>query len=81
MLNLNSDQIGVLRNFSRKIDYFLGTLHQEQIVVLSYMISAISLLCFLGRILYKGAYQKKVLRQLKEKELIWKEKRNENHST
>ncbi|WP_455476009.1 hypothetical protein [Bartonella sp. B17] len=79
MLNLNSSQGGLLGNLSQQIDFFLSALHHGQIVILSYMLSTISLLCFLGYILYKNIYQKKILRQLKEKELFQKEKCNENH--
>ncbi|UNE54339.1 hypothetical protein [Bartonella machadoae] len=74
MLDLNNIHNEVLGNLSQKIDWFLGTLHHEQIVILSYMFSALSLLCFIGYILYKGQYQKKILQQLKQKELFGEEK-------
>ncbi|EJF74492.1 hypothetical protein [Bartonella alsatica] len=77
MLDLNSTHNGLLGNLSQQIDFFLGTLHHEQIVVLSYILSAISLLCFTGHILYKAIYQKKILQQLNKKELSRKEKCNE----
>ncbi|WP_246786252.1 hypothetical protein [Bartonella taylorii] len=74
MLDLNSTHSGLLGNLSQQIDFFLGTLHNEQIVILSYMLSAISLLCFIGYTLCKGVYQKKILQQLNKKELFRKEK-------
>ncbi|WP_246464839.1 hypothetical protein [Bartonella phoceensis] len=80
MFHLNSLHSGLLGNLSQQIDWFLGTLHHEQIVVLSYILSAISLLCLIGHILCKAAYQKKILQQLNKKELFRKEKHNENHS-
>ncbi|WP_336278773.1 hypothetical protein [Bartonella sp. CB175] len=79
MLNINSIESVLLGNLSQNIDFFLGTLHREQIVVLSYILSAISLLCLIGHILRKGIHQKKILWKLKEKELFHKEKYNENH--
>ncbi|WP_455480829.1 hypothetical protein V3564_06905 [Bartonella sp. B12(2025)] len=79
MLDLNGIYSGLLGNLSQKIDFFLGTLHHEQIVVLSYMLSAISLLCLIGHILCKSIYQKKILQQLNKKELFRKEKYNENY--
>ncbi|WP_345114341.1 hypothetical protein [Bartonella jaculi] len=79
MLDLNSTHSGLLGNLSQQIDSFLGTLHHEQIVVLSYMLSAIFLLCFIGHILRKGIYQKKILQQLNEKELFRREKHDENY--
>ncbi|WP_455474233.1 heme exporter protein CcmD [Bartonella sp. B30(2025)] len=81
MPNLNSFQSGILGNLSQQIDFFLGALHHGQIVILSYALSAISLLGFLGHILYKSLRQKKILQQLKEKELFYKEKCNENRSS
>lgn len=74
MLDLSSTHSGILGNLSQQIDFFLGTLRHEQIVILSYMLSAISLLCFIGYTLYKGIYQKKILQQLNKKELSRKEK-------
>ncbi|MCZ2203423.1 hypothetical protein [Bartonella sp. A05] len=81
MPNINNNQSEFLGNFSQRIDFFLGTLHHEQIVVLSYMLSAIILLCFVGHILHKGIRQKKILRQLQTKELTWKAKYSENHTS
>ncbi|WP_336287692.1 MULTISPECIES: hypothetical protein [unclassified Bartonella] len=81
MFNLNGTQNGFLGNLSQQIDFFLGTLRHEQIVVLSYILSAISLLCLIGHILRKSVHQKKTLQQLKEKELFQKEKYNETHSS
>ncbi|WP_409361407.1 hypothetical protein ACRPOS_009110 [Bartonella heixiaziensis] len=78
MLDLNSTHSGLLGNLSQKIDFFLGALHHEQIVILSYMLSAISLLCFIGHILRTSIYQKKILQQLNEKGLFRREKYNEN---
>ncbi|ABM44773.1 heme exporter protein CcmD [Bartonella bacilliformis str. Heidi Mejia] len=80
MLDLNNIQNQHLENFSQRIDRLLGTLHHEQIVVLSYVLSAIILLCLIGHIIRKSAHQKKILQQLQTKELIWKEKYNENRS-
>ncbi|WP_022708589.1 heme exporter protein CcmD [Bartonella bovis] len=80
MPNSNNIQNKLLENFSQRIDFLLGTLHHEQTVILSYMLSAITLLCFIGYILRKGAYQRKILQQLQAKEMIWEEKCNENHS-
>ncbi|WP_317992627.1 hypothetical protein [Bartonella gliris] len=79
MLDLNSTNSGLLGNLSQQIDFFLGTLHHEQIVILSYILSAISLLCFIGNILRKGIYQKKILQKLNEKGLFQREKYNENY--
>ncbi|WP_375656396.1 hypothetical protein [Bartonella sp. CM120XJJH] len=79
MLDLNSIQGGLLGNLSQKIDFFLSTLKHEQIVVLSYVLSAISLLCLIGYILCKALYQKKILQQLNKKEFSQKEKYNEKH--
>ncbi|WP_042995268.1 heme exporter protein CcmD [Bartonella quintana] len=79
MPELNSIHSGLLGNLSQKIDFFLGTLHHEQIVVLSYMLSAISLLGLIGHIVRKAIHQKKILQQLNEKELFQKEKYNENY--
>ncbi|MCZ2328025.1 hypothetical protein NPY00_00935 [Bartonella sp. F2] len=81
MSNLNNMQSEFLGNFSQYIDFLLGHLSHEYTVVLSYTLSAIILLCLFGYIIYKGIYQKKILQQLQEKELIWKNKYNENHST
>ncbi|EJF85055.1 heme exporter protein CcmD [Candidatus Bartonella washoeensis] len=81
MLDLNSIHKRLLGNLSQKIDFFLGTLHHEQIVVLSYMLSAISLLCFIVHILRKGMYQKKILQKLNGKDTFRKEKYNENYSS
>ncbi|WP_375615587.1 hypothetical protein [Bartonella sp. AP58NXGY] len=74
MLDLNGIQNGLLGNLSLKIDFFLGTLKHEQIVILSYMLSAISLFFLIGYILCKALYQKKILQQLNNKELPQKEK-------
>lgn len=74
MLDLNGIQSGILGNLSLKIDFFLGNLKHEQIVILSYMLSAISLFCLIGYILCKALYQKKILKQLNDKELPQKEK-------
>ncbi|WP_455466175.1 hypothetical protein [Bartonella sp. B39] len=79
MLDLNSIHGRLLGNLSQQIDWFLGTLHREQIVFLSYMLSAVSLLCLIGHILCKAVYQKKILQQLNKKELFRKEKYNENY--
>lgn len=79
MLDLNSIHNGFLGNLSQQIDWFLGTLHHKQIVILSYMLSTIFLLCFIIYILCKALYQKKILKQLNKKELFWKEKHNEKH--
>ncbi|WP_375644390.1 MULTISPECIES: hypothetical protein [unclassified Bartonella] len=79
MLDLNGTQGGLLGNLSQKIDFFLSTLKHEQIVILSYVLSAISLLCLIGYILCKALYQKKILQQLNKKELSQKEKYNEKH--
>ncbi|EJF79736.1 hypothetical protein [Bartonella doshiae] len=79
MPHLNSMKSGILGTLSQKIDFFLGTLHHEQIVILSYMLSAISLLCFTGYILRKAIHQKKILQRLNAKELFLKEKYNEKH--
>ncbi|MBB5073873.1 hypothetical protein HNQ69_000999 [Bartonella callosciuri] len=79
MFDLNSTHSGLLGNLSKQIDFFLGTLHHEQIVILSYIFSAISLLCLIGHILCKAFYQKKILQQLNKKELFRKGKYNENH--
>ncbi|WP_375661966.1 hypothetical protein [Bartonella sp. OC16QHHD] len=79
MLDLNGIHSGLLGNLSQKIDFFLSTLKHEQIVVLSYVLSAISLLCLIGYILCKALYQKKILQQLNKKELSQKEKYNEKH--
>ncbi|WP_208440774.1 hypothetical protein [Bartonella raoultii] len=81
MPDLNSIHSGLLGNLSQQIDWFLGTLHHEQIVLLSYMLSAIFLLCLTGHILCKALYQKKILQQLNKKELFWKEKQNEKHTS
>ncbi|WP_244979336.1 hypothetical protein [Bartonella queenslandensis] len=74
MLDLNGIQSGILGNLSLKIDFFLGNLKHEQIVILSYMLSAISLFCLIGYILCKALSQKKILKQLNDKELPQKEK-------
>ncbi|WP_455482066.1 hypothetical protein V4P56_06415 [Bartonella sp. B35(2025)] len=79
MLSINNIQSRILGNLSQQIDFFLITLCHEQIVVLSYMISAIFLICLIGYTLHKSVHQKKILQQLKEKELFWKEKYNDNH--
>ncbi|WP_142416238.1 hypothetical protein [Bartonella massiliensis] len=79
MLDLNGIHSGLLGNLSQKIDVFLGTLEHEQIVILSYGLSAISLLSLLGYILCKALYQKKILQQLNKKKLSQKEKYNEEH--
>ncbi|WP_455478815.1 heme exporter protein CcmD [Bartonella sp. B10] len=79
MFRLNNIQSSILGNLSQKIDLFLTTLCHEQIVILSYIISAISLVCLIGYILRKNMHQKKILRQLKEKEQLWKKKYNEKH--
>ncbi|KEC56176.1 heme exporter protein CcmD [Bartonella koehlerae] len=76
MLDIHS---GLLGNFFQQVDFFLGTLHHKQIVILSYIFSAISLLCLIGHILYKAIYQKKILQQLNKKELFRKEKYHENN--
>ncbi|AGF75257.1 hypothetical protein [Bartonella vinsonii] len=81
MRALNNMHNELLGNLSQKIDFFLGTFHHQQIVVLSYMLSAISLLCFIGYILYKAIYQKKILQQLNKKELFKKKQYHENHSS
>ncbi|EJF89465.1 hypothetical protein ME1_00235 [Bartonella vinsonii subsp. arupensis OK-94-513] len=81
MLALNNIHNGLLGNLSQKIDFFLGSLHHEQIVVLSYMLSAILLLCLIGHILYKAIDQKKTLQQLNKKELFEKKQYHENHSS
>ncbi|EJF91887.1 heme exporter protein CcmD [Bartonella melophagi] len=80
MPNSNNMQNKLLENFSQRIDFLLGTLHHEQTVILSYMLSAITLLCFIGHILRKGAHQRKILQQLQAKELILEEKCDENNS-
>ncbi|WP_156851361.1 hypothetical protein [Bartonella refiksaydamii] len=74
MLDLDSIYSGFLGNLSQQIDFFLGTLRHEQIVILSYILSAISLLCYIGYTLLKGIYQKKILQQLNKKEIFRKEK-------
>ncbi len=74
MLDLNGIHGGLLGNLSQKIDFFLSTLKHEQIVVLSYVLSAISLLCLIGYILCKALYQKKILQHLNKKELSQKDK-------
>ncbi|EJF85508.1 hypothetical protein MCY_01069 [Bartonella rattimassiliensis 15908] len=74
MLDLNGIHNGLLGNLSQKIDFFLKTLKHEQIVVLSYMLSAISLLCLIGYILCKALYQRKILQRLNKKELSQKDK-------
>ncbi|WP_273759736.1 hypothetical protein [Bartonella sp. ML70XJBT.G] len=79
MLDLNSSHSGLLGNLSQQIDLFLGTLHHKQIVILSYMLSAIFLLCLMGHILCKAIYQKKILQQLNKKEVFWKEKHHEKY--
>ncbi|WP_330168495.1 hypothetical protein [Bartonella grahamii] len=79
MLDLNGIQGGLLGNLSQKIDFFLSILKHQQIVVLSYVLSAISLLCLIGYILCKALYQKKILQQLNKKELSQKEKCNEKY--
>ncbi|WP_455479496.1 hypothetical protein V4B17_07445 [Bartonella sp. B23] len=79
MFDLNSIHSGFLGNLSQQIDWFLGTLHREQIVLLSYMLSAVSLLCLIGHIFCKAVYQKKILQKLNKKEPFRKEKYNENH--
>ncbi|MBB4075990.1 heme exporter protein D [Bartonella fuyuanensis] len=79
MFNLNVIHSGLLGNLSQKIDYFLGTLKHEQIVALSYLLSAITLLCLIGYILCKALYQKKILQQLHKKKLSQKEQYNEKH--
>ncbi|MET3559621.1 heme exporter protein D [Bartonella japonica] len=79
MLDLNNIYNRLLGNLSQQIDFFLGTLHHNQIVILSYMLSAISLLCLIGHILCKAIYQKKILQQLNKKEPFRKEKYNENN--
>ncbi|WP_019219153.1 heme exporter protein CcmD [Bartonella florencae] len=81
MLERNSIHSRFLGNISQQIDRFLGTLLHEQIVVLSYMLSAITLLGLIAHILCKALYQKKILQQLNKKELFWKEKHNEKHSS
>ncbi|WP_332065315.1 hypothetical protein [Bartonella sp. CB189] len=80
MQNLSSIQSGFLENLSQKIDFFLGTFHREQIVMLSYMLSAIFLLCFIGYILCKGIHQKKILWELKEKNCLDEKRYNDNCS-
>ncbi|WP_273756390.1 MULTISPECIES: hypothetical protein [unclassified Bartonella] len=79
MPDFNSIHSGLLGNLSQQIDFFLGTLHHKQIVILSYMLSAILLLCLMSHILCKALYQKKILQQLNKKELFWKEKHNEKY--
>lgn len=79
MSNLNNSHNAFLGNFSQRIDFFLGTLHNEQIVVLSYMLSAIILLCLAGYILHKRIRQRKILHTLHTKELAWKDKYSESH--
>ncbi|ETS09732.1 hypothetical protein [Bartonella henselae] len=79
MFDFHNMHSGFLGNLSQQIDFFLGTLHHKQIVILSYIFSAISLLCFIGYILCKTLYQKKILQQLNKKELFRKEKYHENH--
>ncbi|CAK00611.1 heme exporter protein CcmD [Bartonella tribocorum] len=79
MLDLNGIHSGLLGNLSQKIDFFLGSLKHKQIVVLSYTLSAISLLCLIGYILCKALYQKKILQQLNKKEFSQKEKYDEEH--
>ncbi|WP_246588205.1 hypothetical protein [Bartonella raoultii] len=81
MLDLNSIHSRFSGNFSQQVDFFLGTLHQKQIVILSYTLSAISLLSLIGYILCKGLYQKKMLHKLNKKKLFEKEKYNENPSS
>ncbi|MET3588960.1 hypothetical protein ABID23_000030 [Bartonella silvatica] len=77
MLDPNSAHGKLLGNLSQRIDLFLGTLNHEQIVILSYALSIISLLCFLGHILCKAIYQEKTLQQLNKEELSEKEEHNE----
>ncbi|AQX28699.1 MULTISPECIES: heme exporter protein CcmD [unclassified Bartonella] len=79
MFELNNTQNEVFGNFVEKIDFFLATLHHEQIVALSYILSASVLLCFIGYILRKSVRQKKILKQLQTKETIWKKQYNESH--
>ncbi|WP_407965583.1 hypothetical protein [Bartonella sp. C271] len=79
MLQLNHAQNEAFGNFIQRIDFFLGSLHHEQIVALSYMLSASVLFCFIGCILHKSARQKKILKQLQIKEKIWKKQYDENH--
>ncbi|EJF76158.1 heme exporter protein CcmD [Bartonella birtlesii] len=74
MLEHNSIYSGFLGNLSQQIDWLLGILHHEQIVVLSYILSAIVLLCLIGHTLCKALYQKKILQQLNKKELFREEK-------
>ncbi|CBI75806.1 Heme exporter protein CcmD [Bartonella clarridgeiae 73] len=81
MLQLNDTQNEAFGNFVQRIDFFLGTLHHEQIVALSYMLSASVLFCFIGYILRKSVRQKKILKQLQTKDTIWKKQYNENHSS
>ncbi|GAA5097011.1 hypothetical protein [Bartonella acomydis] len=81
MLDRNSIHSRLLGNLSQQIDWFLGTLHHKQIVVLSYIFSAAALLCLIGHILRKTLYQKKILQQLNKKELFRKEKYNEKYSS
>ncbi|WP_019223184.1 heme exporter protein CcmD [Bartonella rattaustraliani] len=81
MLNLNNIHNEFVGNLSQQIDWFLGTLHHEQIVLLSYMLSALSLSCLIGHIFRKALSQKKILQQLNKKELFGKEKYNEKHSS
>ncbi|WP_019220801.1 heme exporter protein CcmD [Bartonella senegalensis] len=79
MLHLYNIHSGLLGNLSQKIDFFLGILQHQQIVVLSYMLSAIFLLCLIGHILYKAIHQKKILQQLNKNPLFDKEKHHEKH--
>ncbi|MDD9328883.1 MAG: hypothetical protein PV354_00270 [Bartonella sp.] len=79
MFQLNNTQNEAFGNFVQRIDLFLGTLHHEQIVALSYILSASVLFCFIGCILYKSMRQKKILKQLQIKETIWEKQYNENH--
>ncbi|ATO58142.1 hypothetical protein B11Cv2_014080 [Bartonella sp. 1-1C] len=79
MLQLSNTQNEAFGNFIQRIDFFLGTLHHEQTVALSYILSASVLFCFIGCILHKRIRQKKILKQLQIKEKIWKKQYNENH--
>ncbi|AQX19136.1 hypothetical protein BA1379B_013390 [Bartonella sp. A1379B] len=79
MLQLNNTQNEAFGNFVQRIDLFLGTLNHQQIVALSYILSASVLFCFIGYILYKSMRQKKILKQLQIQETIWEKQYNENH--
>ncbi|AQX20768.1 hypothetical protein Bcsk_001030 [Bartonella sp. CDC_skunk] len=79
MLQLNNTQNEAFGNFVQRIDLFFGTLNHQQIVALSYILSASVLFCFIGYILYKSMRQKKILKQLQIQETIWEKQYNENH--